>query len=86
MERKTVGSVDDKARRLPSINRLSRRGRNARGVELLYMQSNATHRMDHRHRKALGELYRAADVHGNHTVSSNSLGFQIAAQLHNTLI
>ena len=50
------------------------------------MQSNATHRMGHRHGKALGELHRAADVHGNHTVSSNSLGFQIAAQLHNTLI
>lgn len=35
MERKTVGSVDDKASCLPSINRFSRRGRNARGVELL---------------------------------------------------
>lgn len=50
------------------------------------MQSNATHRMDHRHGKALGELHRAADVHGNHAMSIYSLGFQIAAKLHNTLV
>lgn len=49
------------------------------------MQRNVTHRMDHRHGKALGELHRAADVRGNHAMSVNSLGLQIAAQLHNTL-